>query len=118
MGVIHSDLSLTTEDSNVKSDETFMKDVEDTIESISKITNKNKSTSIYTIVNNESIYTRVKKHDDNKYTKGRMPKYENEMSVSDMFLERNELDLGDSIHISYRGKEMDYIITGTFVIIL
>lgn len=115
MGVIHSDLSLTTEDIIAKSDVNFMKNVEDTIESISKITNKNKSTSIYTIVNNESIYTRVKQHDDNKYTKGRMPKYENEMSVSDMFLERNELDLGDSIHISYRGKEMDYIITGTFV---
>ena len=115
MGVVHSDLSLTSNDSIIKSDKDYMKNVENTIESISKITDKNKGTSIYTVVNNESIYTRVKQHDDNNYTTGRKPKYENEISVSDMYLKKNELKIGDSIHISYRGNEMDYIITGTFV---
>ena len=58
------------------------------------------------------LYTREETFDEP--LRGRKPKYDNEIMLTEALCERLHKDIGDSVTVKYMGKSADYVITGLF----
>lgn len=56
------------------------------------------------VYNTESLFT--------KPLAGRLPEYDNEITVTELFANKVQKQIGDSVTVQFGGKQADYIITG------
>lgn len=110
MGAFTSELDLAyTKD---VSDEKVM-EIEDKIREYSDIEKKWYVQSSYFSINGEQLICTVYGNPETVAPlKGREPKYDNEIAVTEIIADELDLKIGDKVTVGYRNKKSEYIISG------
>ena len=67
----------------------------------------------YMLIDGQNVACRISDDEEGfVITKGRAPRYDNEIVVGQTFSEDMGYNIGDTLKVSYRGKDGDFIITG------
>ena len=67
----------------------------------------------YMLLDGQNIACRISEDEEGfVITKGRAPRYDNEIVVGQLFAEDMEYRIGDKLKVSYRGKSREFIVTG------
>ena len=111
MGGIYTNLEITPLE--MLEDET-LKEIEDTILKYSEIEKKYYLSSNYLSLNGEEIYCSIYQSPEMipAVTKGRAPKYDNEIVITDILADELDLKMGDKVTVSHKDKKETYMITG------
>ena len=111
MGSIITDLDvmITNEDAYDK-----VPEIEETIEKYSEISKRIYMNGGYVSVDGVQIYSSFYQYDDaiSAMIKGRLPKYDNEMLITEIAADELGLDIGDKVTVGLRDKETELVITG------
>lgn len=110
MGLTYTDCVLTFKES--VSDSTI-NEIENTIEQYSEIDKKYHFTNMYMSLNGDECICAVYKNPEAiLITEGRVPKYDNEIAVTDILADELDLKIGDEVTVSNNNNKSKYIITG------
>ena len=110
MGQPYIDCELTFKES--VSDSTI-KEIENTIEQYSEIDKKYHFTNMYMSLNGDEYMCAVYKNPEAiLITEGRVPKYDNEIAITDILADELGLKIGDEVTVSNNNNKSEYIITG------
>ena len=95
----------------------YVRDTYDQIENIigqyTEIEERYGYTSSYMLFNGEKLLcTFAEDEEVFTVTKGRFPKYENEVVVSQIYAEDMGYHIGDKVEVAYRGRKKEFIISG------
>ena len=95
-------------------DNETIKEIEATILEYSEIEKKYYYSSNYLSLNGEEIYCSIYQSPEMipAVTKGRVPKYDNEIVITDILADELDLKMGDKVTVSHKDKKATYIITG------
>ena len=67
----------------------------------------------YMLLDGQNVACRISEDDEGfVITKGRVPRYDNEIVVGQLFAEDMGYGIGDKLKVAYRGKEGEFIVTG------
>ncbi len=94
----------------------YIDEAEKLIEQRTKVTEKNRITSIYCSLNGENLHCEVYKYPQYilGILKGREPKYDNELMITKMVGEALDLKIGDKVTLSHGDKEEEFLISGIY----
>lgn len=97
-------------------DNETIKEIEATILEYSEIEKKYYYSSNYLSLNGEEIYCSIYQSPEMipAVTKGRAPKYDNEIVITDILADELDLKMGDKVTVSHKDKKETYMITGFF----
>lgn len=110
MGMPYTDCDLTFKES--VSDITIEK-IENTIEKYSEIDKKYNLSNMYMSLNGDEYMCAVYKNPEAiLITNGRVPKYDNEIAITDILADELNLKIGDEVIVSNNNNKSEYIITG------
>lgn len=109
MGVPYTDCNLTFKES--VSDNIIDK-IENTIEKYSEIDKKYHLSNKYMSLNGDEYMCAVYKNPEAiVVTEGRIPKYDNEIAITDILADELNLKIGDEVIVSNKSYKSEYIIT-------
>ena len=91
-------------------------EIDEIVESYSKIEEKNFFGSRYASVNGENLYWQVFAYPEyiQGILKGRAPLYDNEIVITEMVADMLEIGMGDEVIVTKEDREAKYIISGIF----
>ena len=96
-------------------DEKLLEDIDSMVEKESSIEKKFYMTEKSASIEGNTVNMMIYQNDiDISVYKGRMPKYENEVLINDLYVEEHNTKVGDKVVISYMGKNSEYIVSGFF----
>ncbi len=86
------------------------------IESRCAILEKNSMCHMYSSLNGENLCCEVYKYPEyiDGIIKGREPRYQNEILITEMVAESLDLKIGDKVRVSHGDKDAEYLISGFF----
>ncbi len=119
-GIQSSNLGLVTNDFYVEYtdavDRSYESEIEETISSHTEITYKDYYKHLYVSMNGESLSCEISKYPENSggVFKGREPRYDNELIITEMLADALDLKIGDKVMLSYKNSEAEFIVTGLF----
>ena len=86
---------------------------ESIIKEYSDYTERYRMSTKYMLIDGQNVACRISDDEEGfVITKGRAPRYDNEIVVGQTFSEDMGYNIGDTLKVSYRGKDGDFIITG------
>ncbi len=97
-------------------DRSYESEIEEIISSHTEITSKNFYKHLYVSMNGESLSCEISKYPENTggIFKGREPRYDNELIITEMLGDALGLKIGDKVMLSYKNSEAEFIVTGLF----
>lgn len=97
-------------------DRSYASEIEEIISSHTEITSKNFYKHLYVSMNGESLSCEISKYPENTsgIFKGREPRYDNELIITEMLGDALDLKIGDKVMLSYKNSEAEFIVTGLF----
>ncbi len=112
MGIFYADLDISLTDTVPEAE---IEKIEDTIKKYSRFQVSFKNCgNRYFSVNGEPLYGHVA--DKPEYilaiSKGRLPRYDNEIVMTEIAADNLDLNLGDKVMIGYRDKKAEYMVCG------
>ena len=110
MGLPYTDCELIFKESVSNS---TINEIESTIEQYSEIDKKYHSTNMYMSLNGDEYMCAVFKNQESiLITDGRVPKYDNEIAITELLAEELDLKIGDEVTVVNNENKAEYIITG------
>lgn len=113
MGMVVPDIEVyyTDRDATISWEE-----IDEIVESYSKIEEKNFFGNSYASVNGENLYWQVFAYPEyiQGILKGRAPLYDNEIVITEMVADMLEIGMGDEVTVAKGAREAEYIISGIF----
>lgn len=113
MGYTITDLDIYFTDSEAAD---HVEEIEQVVEAYSPITKKHYMLIQYVSLNGENLYASFYQYPEYipGMLKGRQPLYDNEVILSDMAADEMGLKIGDTVTVSGKKKEAEYLISGIF----
>ena len=86
---------------------------ESIIKEYSDYTERYRMSTKYMLIDGQNVACRISDDEEGfVITKGRAPRYVNEIVVGQLFAEDMGYKIGDTLKVAYRGKEAEFIVTG------
>lgn len=113
MGYVMTDLDIYFTDSEAQY---HVKEMEQLVEKYSPITKKHYMLTQYASLNGENLYVTIYQYPEyiSGMLKGRQPLYDNEVIITYMVADELGLKIGDTVTVSGKKKEAEYLICGIF----